>query len=134
MVVDLAARVFGDRAPRALLPANTAPAAALGSTSTAAADAASSAADAAAPAPTSPPSIGVWERAAEASKDEGRPEKRLRIEAPPSPLGLPSSSVAAASQPFKPASWRPDLQVEPETPLTMEDSVANDDYVVAALG
>ncbi|KAJ8633142.1 hypothetical protein MRB53_026478 [Persea americana] len=63
MVADLAARVFGDRAPHTILPVD---AAALGSTSTAAADAtapfaADATADAAAPTPTSPPSTRVRE-------------------------------------------------------------------------
>ncbi|KAJ8640081.1 hypothetical protein MRB53_016775 [Persea americana] len=65
MVANLAARVFGDRAPHALLPAD---AAALGLTSIAAADAvAPFAADAAAPTPTSPPSsaeMSNWDRKA----------------------------------------------------------------------
>ncbi|KAJ8621701.1 hypothetical protein MRB53_030230 [Persea americana] len=56
MVADLVANVFGDRASRALLPADVAPAAALGLTSTAAANATAPAAvDAATHAPTSPP-------------------------------------------------------------------------------
>ncbi|KAJ8644736.1 hypothetical protein MRB53_006484 [Persea americana] len=64
MVADLATRVFGDRAPRVLLPADAAPAAALGSTSTTAADATT---PAAAPAPTSSPSsaeMPSWHRKA----------------------------------------------------------------------
>ena len=131
MVADLATRVFGDRAPRVLLPADAAPAAALGSTSTTAADATT---PAAAPAPTSSPSTRVREHQVETSREEGQPEKRPRIEASPNPLGLPSSSVAASFQPARSAPWRPDLQVEPGRPLTVEDSVANDAYVVIALG
>ena len=131
MVAGLEARVFGDRASRAPLSASVAPAA---TNATAPRSTSTAAADASTPVPTSPPSTGVWQRDAETRREEGLPEKRPRVEALSNSLALPSSGVAAASQPTRQAPWRPDLQVESGRPLTVEDSMANNAYVVATLG
>ena len=139
MVADLAAQVFRDRAPRALLLADAAPTAALGWKPTAVADAtapaaADAAAEAAAPAPTSPLSIRF---------ESAKLRLRGRRDGQRKGLGLrPHPALWAhhhrvqwllLSLPGRPPQ-KPDLQVEPEKPLAVEDSVANDAYVVAALG
>lgn len=88
------------------------------------------------PAPATSPSIGVHQRLAETTREEAPPEKRPRIEASSSSslLALQSSSTTAASQPIWPAPWRPNLQVELGRPLTVEDRIAGDALVIAAVG
>eukprot|EP00268_Persea_americana_P025197 TRINITY_DN24554_c0_g1_i1.p1 TRINITY_DN24554_c0_g1~~TRINITY_DN24554_c0_g1_i1.p1 ORF type:complete len:233 (-),score=26.57 TRINITY_DN24554_c0_g1_i1:547-1245(-) len=121
VVAILEAQIFGGRAPRAPMPPGAASAPTSASTSSAVADASTSA-------PATSLSTGVRQRPAEITREEAPPEKRPRTKAPP------SSNMAAATQPTGSAPWKSNLQIEPGRLLTVEDHLAGDALVVAAVG
>ena len=64
-----------------------------------------------------PLSVGDRKCAVDISDEEGRPEKRLEIEASPSSLAEPSSQEVAPQSPW-PSVWRPDLEADIGRPRT----------------